>query len=576
MFRYPKRLSELSPISLTDEDEEDTGSKKSPVKLQPKRLDELYSESSVFDELYEDEDPAQSNESSGFDEKDIDSERDRKSSTPFGKENDLNSANRNGASASGTCKRNGQQLSHERNLSKPSESTATMCSMAKNHFDPKSAKNATDPLKPRSLLFSPIELLKATQKNAQNMPQHPIDDFFATPSIKPPLTTGRIIFSSSQNKQRQPRKLTPDYQKTLFTTPQPVTNSHISTSDYGTDSFNSLRNPSFLNVLSPIDEEKISIDDFNSLSANDSGTALENKVIEINGKEFILKKKIGSGGSCLVYSSKCKLNGADRALKVVNLRTDPANVESYLNETKCLEKLQGNANVIKLFEYLHRPDKYSLFLVMELGETDLNKVLKSYESDIPLVTIISYWHQMLTAVKCIHDNHVIHSDLKPANFLIVNGRLKLIDFGIASSMSLDATSINKFQQTGTLNYISPEALIDTSTGSTPQKLMGQEGGMSQKRNRYKISRKSDIWSLGCIFYLTVYRRTPFSHIKQFYAKFAAITSPDTVIDYPSLPVYYPPMLSEMIQKCLQFNPKNRSSAAELLNYPMNMIDPSIS
>lgn len=108
-------------------------------------------------------------------------------------------------------------------------------------------------------------------------------------------------------------------------------------------------------------------------------------------------------------------------------------------------------------------------MVMELGESDLNKVLKSYQSDIPLSKIISYWYQMLKAVEYIHSHGVIHSDLKPANFLLVNGRLKLIDFGIASNISADSTSIIKFSQTGTLNYISPEALIDTSTGNTPVK-----------------------------------------------------------------------------------------------------------
>lgn len=151
---------------------------------------------------------------------------------------------------------------------------------------------------------------------------------------------------------------------------------------------------------------------------------------------------------------------------------------NYLN-SKCEDNRYQTLHFIKLkiqFRFsLHRPDKYSLFLVMELGESDLNKVLKAYQSDIPLNRIISYWHQMLTAVKCIHDNGVIHSDLKPANFLLVNGRLKLIDFGIASNISMDATSVIKFSQTGTLNYISPEALIDVSTESTPE-----------KKNKYKV------------------------------------------------------------------------------------------
>lgn len=60
---------------------------------------------------------------------------------------------------------------------------------------------------------------------------------------------------------------------------------------------------------------------------------------------------------------------------------------------------------------------------------------------------------------------VIHSDLKPANFLLVRGRLKLIDFGIASSMNADMTSVVKNCPIGTLNYISPEALMDIGGNS---------------------------------------------------------------------------------------------------------------
>lgn len=59
---------------------------------------------------------------------------------------------------------------------------------------------------------------------------------------------------------------------------------------------------------------------------------------------------------------------------------------------------------------------------------------------------------------------VIHADLKPANFLLVCGRLKLIDFGIASAISGDATSVVRSQATGTYSYISPEALMGGAGG----------------------------------------------------------------------------------------------------------------
>ena len=53
----------------------------------------------------------------------------------------------------------------------------------------------------------------------------------------------------------------------------------------------------------------------------------------------------------------------------------------------------------------------------------------------------------------------MHTDLKPANFLLVAGHLKLIDFGIAKSIQQDMTSVTTDQQVGTLNFMSPEALM---------------------------------------------------------------------------------------------------------------------
>lgn len=49
----------------------------------------------------------------------------------------------------------------------------------------------------------------------------------------------------------------------------------------------------------------------------------------------------------------------------------------------------------------------------------------------------------MEAVHVIHEARIIHSDLKPANFLLVEGRLKLIDFGIANALQVSRTDGTK-------------------------------------------------------------------------------------------------------------------------------------
>ena len=54
--------------------------------------------------------------------------------------------------------------------------------------------------------------------------------------------------------------------------------------------------------------------------------------------------------------------------------------------------------------------------------------------------------KILEAVQVIHDEKIVHSDLKPANFVLVRGQLKLIDFGIAKAISNDTTNIQRDHQ----------------------------------------------------------------------------------------------------------------------------------
>jgi serine/threonine protein kinase len=56
---------------------------------------------------------------------------------------------------------------------------------------------------------------------------------------------------------------------------------------------------------------------------------------------------------------------------------------------------------------------------------------------------------------------MVHSDLKPANLVVVQGGVKIIDFGIAKRCGTNTTAIHREDNTGTVNYMSPEAISGT-------------------------------------------------------------------------------------------------------------------
>lgn len=207
--------------------------------------------------------------------------------------------------------------------------------------------------------------------------------------------------------------------------------------------------------------------------------------------------------------------------------------------------------------------------VMEVGETDLNNLLNEHAGKAISLNFIRYiWEQMLEAVQVIHDENVVHTDLKPANFVLVKGRIKLIDFGISKAIGNDTTNISRDQQIGTANYMSPEALLDSGMGHNGKRLM-------------KLGRAADVWSLGCILHQMVYGRTPFAHIRDIGQKIAAIQNPSYVISYASiscplddrgeerreLAVKIGPELMDSMKSCLRFEKDKRATIPQLLAHP---------
>ncbi|XP_074166545.1 dual specificity protein kinase TTK isoform X2 [Sminthopsis crassicaudata] len=297
-----------------------------------------------------------------------------------------------------------------------------------------------------------------------------------------------------------------------------------------------------------LQQQQTPVTPFQSLQISRSFSS--NEYISVKGRIYSILKQIGSGGSSKVFqvlSEKKQIY----AIKYVNLEeADPQTIESYRNEIAFLSKLQQHSDkIIRLYDY--EITGHHIYMVMECGNIDLNSWLKKKKTINPWERK-SYWKNMLEAVHTIHQHGIVHSDLKPANFLIVDGMLKLIDFGIANQIQPDMTSIVKDSQVGTVNYMPPEAIKDMSSS--------RENGKS----RSKISPKSDVWSLGCILYCMTYGKTPFQHIINQITKLHAIIDPNHEIKFPEIAEKD---LQDVLQCCLIRDPKQRISVPELLVHP---------
>ncbi|KAH8593696.1 kinase-like domain-containing protein [Bisporella sp. PMI_857] len=289
--------------------------------------------------------------------------------------------------------------------------------------------------------------------------------------------------------------------------------------------------------------------------------------LKLNGKHFTRLDCIGRGGSSRVYRVMAE-NSKFFALKRVSLDdADETAVRGFKGEIDLLRKLEGVDRVIRLYDYELNEEKGTLSVLMEMGELDMNKMLelrlKSDQAKFDPSFVRHYWKEMLECLQAIHEHDIVHSDLKPHNFVLCQGTLKLIDFGIANAIQTDETvNVHRDTQIGTPNYMSPESLMDSNAKPDSR------GRINNEVKLMKLGKPSDIWSLGCILYQMVYGRAPFAHIPNQMHRCQAIINWNYEIEYPNLGVGNVPVpwaLIKTLKKCLNRDQHLRPSATELLS-----------
>ena len=253
--------------------------------------------------------------------------------------------------------------------------------------------------------------------------------------------------------------------------------------------------------------------------------------------DFIIGTQLGKGSFGSVFIVTRKQDNKQYAMKSVNINNlkDKEKLSS-LNEIRILSSL-NHQNIIGYKEAFFDSKTKTLNIIMEYAEEgDLRKKIKENLKKHLHFTEDTIWDwiiQILEGLKYLHDNKIMHRDLKSANiFISKNGILKLGDLNVSiiTKMGMAKT------RTGTPYYCSPEIWKDLP-----------------------YDYKSDIWSVGCIIYELCMLKPPFrgTNLKKLY---------QNVIRGNYMPIiyYYSDDIRNIVSKMLVVDPAKRVTVDELL------------
>jgi len=208
-------------------------------------------------------------------------------------------------------------------------------------------------------------------------------------------------------------------------------------------------------------------------------------------------KKLGEGTYGVVFQGKDKSTGVVVALKQVKIDKEPYQKQGFpvtaLREINILLSLK-HPNIVNCSEMVIDDVEeehflpYRAFMVMELFDHDIRSIIDGFPSShgFSQGQIKCIVKQVLEGVKYMHNNWVLHRDLKTANLLYNNnGRVCICDFGM--SRKFDSPIRSYTQDVVTLHYRAPEILFGSDTYDSA----------------------SDMWSVGCVLAELLLKRTLF-------------------------------------------------------------------
>lgn len=253
------------------------------------------------------------------------------------------------------------------------------------------------------------------------------------------------------------------------------------------------------------------------------------------GNRYMKGKFLGKGGFARCYELTEMNTKEVFAGKIVSkqLLTKQHQKEKMTQEI-AIHRAVHHQHIVEFYSFFE--DDQNVYIILELCRRRSLMEMHKRRKAITEQETRYFMRQIVLACQYLHDNKIIHRDLKLGNlFLNDDMELKIGDFGLATKVDFEGE--RKKTLCGTPNYIAPEVL-------------------NKKGHSYEV----DVWSLGCILYTLLIGKPPFetSCLKDTYAKIKKneYTIPNNKIS---------PQAKNLINHLLQADPALRPTMAQILN-----------
>ena len=237
---------------------------------------------------------------------------------------------------------------------------------------------------------------------------------------------------------------------------------------------------------------------------------------------------LGEGGFAKVYLGEHVYLKTPAALKVPKMRLGQEDLEDFLTEARTSVHLQ-HPNIVRVLECGVEGGTIP-YLVMSYAPGGTLRRRYPKRSRLPVEAIVLYVNQVSSALQYIHDQGLIHQDIKPENMLLgSNNEVMLSDFGIAAVVHRTMTQSIQ-EVTGTARYMAPEQF------------------------RGKARPASDQYALGIVIYEWICGDYPFhGSFPELYSQHLFIPPPPLHDKVPDIP----PAVEQVVMKALAKEPQQR-------------------